>query len=59
MVSTSVSNGITQLSTYARPVLQVYGDVKTLTASGTSGGNESKVTPGGSTCIIDNSRKPC
>jgi hypothetical protein len=39
--------------------MQVYGDVKTLTASGTSGGNESKVTPGGTTCIIDNSRKPC
>jgi hypothetical protein len=41
---------------YARPVLQVYGDVKMLTASGTSGGSETGNQP---TCSINTAKRPC
>lgn len=44
------------IGTYSRPILKVYGDVKTLTASGTSGGKEGG-TP--TTCDGNLAKRPC
>lgn len=41
---------------YSRPTLTVYGDVKTLTASGTSGGKEGGVLPA---CDGNLDKRPC
>jgi len=46
----------TELGSYSPPRLTIYGDVKALTASGTSGISENGNPP---TCATNAARRPC